>query len=161
MKRLQLAFALFLLGLVGQPAWSGNRSRPTCPLWATRRTTWTDRSTRARTSTATPPATGSRRPRSPPAIPTWAASRCWPSSWTRQLLALIQQAAATTGAPKGSPRQQVGDFYKAAMDSRSPRRGGPAAAGRPTCSASPRPPARRPTTAHCPPGCRTPMAARR
>jgi putative endopeptidase len=35
----------------------------------------------------------------------------------RQLLTLIQQAAATTGAPKGSARQQVGDYYKAAMDS--------------------------------------------
>jgi putative endopeptidase len=35
----------------------------------------------------------------------------------KQLLTLIQQAAATPGAPKGSPRQQVGDFYKAAMDS--------------------------------------------
>jgi len=35
----------------------------------------------------------------------------------RQLLTLIQQAAATSGAPKGSPRQQVGDYYKAAMDS--------------------------------------------
>jgi putative endopeptidase len=33
-----------------------------------------------------------------------------------QLLSLIRQAAATTGAPKGSPRQQVGDFYTAAMD---------------------------------------------
>jgi len=33
-----------------------------------------------------------------------------------QLLGLIQDAAAATGAPKGSPRQQVGDFYKAAMD---------------------------------------------
>ncbi|MFN7727212.1 MAG: M13 family metallopeptidase [Rubrivivax sp.] len=34
----------------------------------------------------------------------------------RQLLTLIQQATATTGAAKGSPTQQVGDFYKAAMD---------------------------------------------
>ncbi len=33
-----------------------------------------------------------------------------------QLLALIQQAASATGAPKGSPQQQVGDFYKAALD---------------------------------------------
>ncbi len=33
-----------------------------------------------------------------------------------QLLALIQDAAAASGLPKGSPRQQVGDFYKAAMD---------------------------------------------
>lgn len=33
-----------------------------------------------------------------------------------QLLALIKDAAQTFGAPKGSPRQQVGDFYKAAMD---------------------------------------------
>ncbi|MFN0186107.1 MAG: M13 family metallopeptidase [Aquabacterium sp.] len=34
----------------------------------------------------------------------------------RQLLALIQQAAAATGAARGSPQQQVGDYYKAAMD---------------------------------------------
>jgi len=34
----------------------------------------------------------------------------------RQLLGLIKEAAADTRAPKGSPRQQVGDFYKAAMD---------------------------------------------
>jgi len=34
----------------------------------------------------------------------------------KQLLALIKDAAAETDAPKGSPRQQVGDFYKAAMD---------------------------------------------
>ena len=34
----------------------------------------------------------------------------------KQLLALIKDAAAATDAPKGSPRQQVGDFYKAAMD---------------------------------------------
>jgi putative endopeptidase len=33
-----------------------------------------------------------------------------------QLLALIRQAAATTAAPKGSPQQQVGDFYRAAMN---------------------------------------------
>lgn len=32
-----------------------------------------------------------------------------------QLLALIRDAAAS-GAPAGSPRQQVGDFYRAAMD---------------------------------------------
>lgn len=34
----------------------------------------------------------------------------------KQLLALIKDAAAATDAPKGSSRQQVGDFYKAAMD---------------------------------------------
>lgn len=34
----------------------------------------------------------------------------------RQLLALIAEASTAAGAPKGSPRQQVGDFYKAAMD---------------------------------------------
>ena len=34
----------------------------------------------------------------------------------RQLLTLIKAAAAATDAPKGSPRQQVGDYYKAAMD---------------------------------------------
>ena len=33
-----------------------------------------------------------------------------------RLLALIKEAAAETGSPRGSPRQQVGDFYKAAMD---------------------------------------------
>lgn len=35
----------------------------------------------------------------------------------KQLLTLIKEAAATSGAPKGSARQQVADFYKAAMDS--------------------------------------------
>jgi len=34
----------------------------------------------------------------------------------KQLLTLIKAAAAATDAPKGSPRQQVGDYYKAAMD---------------------------------------------
>lgn len=34
----------------------------------------------------------------------------------KQLLTLIKDAAATTDAPKGSPRQQVGDFYRAAMN---------------------------------------------
>ena len=34
----------------------------------------------------------------------------------KQLLTLIKEAAATSVAAKGSPRQQVGDFYKAAMD---------------------------------------------
>jgi len=34
----------------------------------------------------------------------------------RQLLTLIQDAARATAAPKGSPHQQVGDFYKAALD---------------------------------------------
>jgi putative endopeptidase len=34
----------------------------------------------------------------------------------RQLLTLIQQSASVTGAAKGSAQQQVGDFYKAAMD---------------------------------------------
>ncbi len=34
----------------------------------------------------------------------------------KQLLTLIKEAAAATDAPKGSSRQQVGDFYKAAMD---------------------------------------------
>jgi putative endopeptidase len=34
----------------------------------------------------------------------------------KQLLTLIKEAAATTDAPKGSPRQQVGDFYRAALD---------------------------------------------
>ncbi|MCC7097140.1 MAG: M13 family metallopeptidase [Thermomonas sp.] len=33
----------------------------------------------------------------------------------KKLLSLIEEAAATTEAPKGSPRQQVGDFYRAAM----------------------------------------------
>ena len=34
----------------------------------------------------------------------------------RQLLTLIQQSASVAGAAKGSAQQQVGDFYKAAMD---------------------------------------------
>jgi putative endopeptidase len=34
----------------------------------------------------------------------------------RQLLTLIQQSASATSAAKGSAQQQVGDFYKAAMD---------------------------------------------
>ncbi|MFN7883603.1 MAG: hypothetical protein ACK5PF_11405, partial [bacterium] len=34
----------------------------------------------------------------------------------RQLLALIKEASVSAGAPKGSPKQQVGDYYKAAMD---------------------------------------------
>lgn len=34
----------------------------------------------------------------------------------KQLLALIKDAAAVSDAPMGSPRQQVGDYYRAAMD---------------------------------------------
>ena len=34
----------------------------------------------------------------------------------KQLLTLIKATTAATDAPKGSPRQQVGDFYRAAMD---------------------------------------------
>jgi putative endopeptidase len=34
----------------------------------------------------------------------------------KQLLTLIKASTAATDAPKGSPRQQVGDFYRAAMD---------------------------------------------
>jgi putative endopeptidase len=34
----------------------------------------------------------------------------------KQLLTLIKATTAATAAPKGSPRQQVGDFYRAAMD---------------------------------------------
>jgi putative endopeptidase len=34
----------------------------------------------------------------------------------QQLLTLIKDAVSATDAPKGSPRQQVGDYYKAAMD---------------------------------------------
>jgi putative endopeptidase len=34
----------------------------------------------------------------------------------KQLFTLIKTAASTNDAPKGSPRQQVGDFYTAAMD---------------------------------------------
>ncbi|MBN8261150.1 MAG: M13 family metallopeptidase [Xanthomonadales bacterium] len=33
-----------------------------------------------------------------------------------KLMALVRQAATTGDAPKGSPRQQVGDYYRAAMD---------------------------------------------
>lgn len=33
-----------------------------------------------------------------------------------QLLAQVKDAAAATDAPPGSPRRQVGDFYRAAMD---------------------------------------------
>ncbi len=36
----------------------------------------------------------------------------------KQLLTLVKNAAAATDAPKGSARQQVGDFYKAAMDNK-------------------------------------------
>ena len=34
----------------------------------------------------------------------------------KQLLTLIKASTAATAAPKGSPHQQVGDFYRAAMD---------------------------------------------
>jgi putative endopeptidase len=34
----------------------------------------------------------------------------------QQLLVLIRDAATATGAPKGSPKQQVGDFFKAATN---------------------------------------------
>lgn len=34
----------------------------------------------------------------------------------KQLLTLITEASKVSDAPKGSPRQQVGDFYRAAMD---------------------------------------------
>lgn len=34
----------------------------------------------------------------------------------KQLLTLIKEAAAASDAPRGSPRQQVGDYYRAATD---------------------------------------------
>ena len=48
----------------------------------------------------------------------------------QQLLKLIKEAAAAKAAP-GSPRQQIGDYWLAAMDVEAPRRGrAQAAAGR-------------------------------
>ncbi|NWG74336.1 MAG: M13 family metallopeptidase [Rubrivivax sp.] len=116
MKRLQLALVLSLLGLAGQPAWSGsfpsdvpslgyspdNMDRSVDPrqdFYRYAAGNWLEKTEIA------------------PSDPDVGGFTLLAHQLDTQLLALIQQAAAATGAPKGSPRQQVGDFYKAAMDS--------------------------------------------
>lgn len=116
MKRLLLTIALLLLGLVGQQARSGtvpadvpalgyspqNMDRSVDPrqdFYRYAAGKWLDRTEIA------------------PSNPDVGGFTLLAEQLDKQLLTLIQQAAATAGAPKGSPRQQVGDFYKAAMDS--------------------------------------------
>jgi len=115
-KRLQLASALLVLALAGQEAWSGtspadvpslgyspdNMDRSVDPrqdFYRYAAGKWLERTEIAPSNTDVGGFT------------------LLAEQLDKQLLALIQQAAATPGAPKGSPRQQVGDFYKAAMDS--------------------------------------------
>jgi len=115
-KRLQLAIAAFLLGLVGQQAWSGTYPPDVPSLGYSPQNM--DRSVDPRQDFYRY-AAGNwlRKTEIAPSDPDVGGFTLLAEQLDKQLLTLIQQAAATPGAPKGSPRQQVGDFYKAAMDS--------------------------------------------
>lgn len=115
MRRVQMAWALVTLALVGQPAWSERSDTDRPPLGYSPQ--HMDRSVDPRHDfyrhaaghwldhteiAASDPDVGSFTQLA--------------QELDRQLLALIREAAASSGAAPGSPRQQVGDFYKAATD---------------------------------------------
>ena len=115
MKQIRLACALFLLGLLGQPAHAG--------------TTPADVPALGYSPQSMDRAVDPRQDFYRYAAGNWlrqleiAPSDADAGSFTllahqldRQLLTLIQQSASVAGAAKGSAQQQVGDFYKAAMD---------------------------------------------
>ncbi|CAD5372919.1 M13 family peptidase [Rubrivivax sp. A210] len=115
MKRLPLALALFLLGAVGQQAWSGTFVPDVPSLGYSPQNM--DRSVDPRQDFYRY-AAGNwlRNTEIAPSDPDVGGFTLLAHELDRQLLTLIQQAAAANGAPKGSPQQQVGDYYKAAMD---------------------------------------------
>lgn len=116
MKRLQLAFALFLLGLVGPQAWSGSFPSDVPSLGYSPQNM--DRTVDPRQDFYRY-AAGHwlEKTQIAPSEADVGGFTLLAHRLDQQLLALIKEAAAATGAAKGSPRQQVGDYYKAAMDS--------------------------------------------
>ncbi len=115
MKRLHLALALFLLGAAGQPAWAGNLVSDVQSLGYSPQSM--DRSVDPRQDFYRYAAgTWLKKIEIAPSEADVGGFTLLAHQLDRQLLTLIQQAAASTGAARGSPQQQVGDFYKAAMD---------------------------------------------
>ncbi len=115
MKRLHLALALFLLGAAGQPAWAGNLVSDVQSLGYSPQSM--DRSVDPRQDFYRYAAgTWLKKTEIAPSEADVGGFTLLAHQLDRQLLTLIQQAAAATGAARGSPQQQVGDFYKAAMD---------------------------------------------
>ncbi|MCU0940639.1 MAG: M13 family metallopeptidase, partial [Burkholderiaceae bacterium] len=115
MKRIHLASALLLLGCVGQHAWSGTSPADVPALGYSPQNM--DRSVDPRQDFYRY-AAGKwlERTEIAPSDPDVGGFTLLAHQLDTQLLALVKEAAATSGAPKGSPRQQVGDFYRAAMD---------------------------------------------
>jgi putative endopeptidase len=115
-NRRQLAIALLLLGSVGQPAWSGTFPSDVSSLGYSPQNM--DRSVNPRQDFYRY-AAGNwlRKTEIAPSDPDVGGFTLLAHQLDTQLLALIKDAAAASDLPKGSPRQQVGDFYKAAMDS--------------------------------------------
>ncbi len=115
MKRHPLALALFLMGVVGQPAWSGTFVPDVPSLGYSPQNM--DRSVDPRKDFYRY-AAGNwlKNTEIAPSDPDVGGFTLLAHQLDTQLLALIKDAAAASGLPKGSPRQQVGDFYKAAMD---------------------------------------------
>jgi putative endopeptidase len=114
-KRHPLALALFLMGVVGQPAWSGTFVPDVPSLGYSPQNM--DRSVDPRKDFYRY-AAGNwlKNTEIAPSDPDVGGFTLLAHQLDTQLLALIKDAAAASGLPKGSPRQQVGDFYKAAMD---------------------------------------------
>lgn len=115
LKRLQLVSALFVLALAGHEAWSGTVAADVPSLGYSAQNM--DRSVDPRQDFYRY-AAGNwlKKTEIAPSDADVGGFTLLAEQLDRQLLTLIQQAAATSGAPKGSPRQQVGDYYKAAMD---------------------------------------------
>jgi predicted metalloendopeptidase len=107
--------ALFLLGAFGQPAWSGTFVPDVPSLGYSPQNM--DRSVDPRKDFYRY-AAGNwlKNTEIAPSDPDVGGFTLLAHQLDTQLLALIKDAAAASGLPKGSPRQQVGDFYKAAMD---------------------------------------------
>ncbi len=115
MKRFHLAFVLFLLGAVAQQASSGTLASDVPSLGYSPQNM--DRSVNPRQDFYRY-AAGNwlRKTEIAPSDADVGGFTLLAHQLDTQLLALIKDAAAASGSPKGSPRQQVGDFYKAAMD---------------------------------------------
>ncbi len=115
MKRLHLAFVLSLLGAIAQSASSGTLASDVPSLGYSPQNM--DRSVNPRQDFYRY-AAGNwlRKTEIAPSDPDVGGFTLLAHQLDTQLLALIKDAAASSGLPKGSPRQQVGDYYKAAMD---------------------------------------------
>lgn len=115
MKRLQFLSALITLSIIGQPAWSEDLGADSPQLGYAPQNM--DRSVEPRQDFYHF-AAGNwlRKTQIAASDPDVGGFTQLAQVLDVQLLALIKEAAATTGAPQGSPSQQVGDFYKAATD---------------------------------------------